>query len=184
MRKTAHHKRPERRKRVRRVLLDRRATRCREPDQRRGPGRRRDDEESISVWEVASTSESLPGDRRLGSRRAAGVKVLAYDGVEMKKYRLRDISLDGAFLETKNFALTKGTNLEVVLKIRSGGKATYCRLPAMVIRAEEDGAAVMFAHLDEQADNTLLKIVKPFKQKPNAKVQDIRSNDQRFPRRV
>ncbi len=169
MRETAHHKSPEQRKRVRRVFPDRRATRCGEPDRRRGPGRRRDDEESMSVGGVVSTSEPLPGDRRLGSRRAAGVKVLAYDGVEMKKCRLRDISLDGAFLETKNFALTKGTNLEVVLKIRSGGKATHCRLPAMVIRAERGGAAVMFAHLDEQADNTLLEIVKPFKKKPNAR---------------
>ena len=92
MRETAHHKRPEQRKRVRRVFRDRRATRCGEPDRRGGPGRRRDDEESISVWEVASTSEPLPGDRRLGLRRAAGVKVLAYDGVEMKKCRLLDLN--------------------------------------------------------------------------------------------
>ena len=169
MRGTAHHKSPERRKSVRRVFPDRCATRCGEPDRRRGPGRRRDDEESVSVWEVASTSKLLPANRRLSSRRTAGVKVLAYDGGEIKKCRLRDISLDGAFLETKNFALAKGTHMELVLKIRRGRKATHCRLPAMVIRAERGGAAVMFAHLDEQADNTLLEIVKPFKQKPNAR---------------
>ena len=97
------------------------------------------------------------------------VKVFAPDGLQIKQCRLRDISLDGAFLETKNFALAKGTHMELVLKIRRGRKATHCRLPAMVIRTERGGAAVMFAHLDEQADNTLLEIVKPFKQKPNAR---------------
>ena len=108
-------------------------------------------------------------DRRLWSRRAAGVKVLAYDGVELGKCRLQDISVDGAFLETKNFPLTKGTNLELVLKIRRGGNPTRCRLPAKVIRVEENGAAVVFGDVDEELCNILLEIVKPFKQKPNAR---------------
>ena len=124
--------------------------RCGEPDQRRGPGRRR-----------VSTSEPFPADRRLAQRRVTDVKVFAGDGVELAKCRLRDISVDGAFLETKNFALTEGTNVELVLKIRSGGKPTHCRLPAEVIRVEDDGAALMFGNLDEQLYNVLLDIVNP-----------------------
>jgi hypothetical protein len=96
----------------------------------------------------------------------AGVKVFVYDGIQLTKCRLRDISVDGAFIETKNFALAKGTDTEVVLKIRRGGKPTHCRLPAKVVRAERGGAAVVFGDLDEQAYNILLEIVKPFKQKP------------------
>ncbi len=166
---TAHHKSPEQRNGVRRVFPDRRATRCGEPDRRRGPGHRRDDEESLSVREVVSTSEPLPVDRRLAHRRVTDVKVFASDGREIKKCRLQDISVDGAFIETKNFPLTKGTNLELVLKIRRGGKPTHCRLLAEIIRVEEDGAAVMFGDLDEELCNILLDIVKPFKQKPNAR---------------
>jgi len=149
---TAHDKRPEQRQGVRRVFPDRRATIRGEPDQRRGPGRRRHDEESMSVREVVSTSEP---------RRVTDVKVFAYDGVESAKCRLRHISVDGAFIETKNFPLTKGTDLELVLKIRSGGKATHCRLPAEVIRVEDDGAALMFGSLDEHLYNVLLDIVNP-----------------------
>ncbi len=146
----AHDRRPEQREGERRVFPDRRATRCGESDRRGGPGRRRHDEESMSVREVVSTSDP---------RRVTDVKVFTYDGVESTKCRLRHISVDGAFVETKNFPLTKGTSLELVLKIRSGGKPTHCRLPAEVIRVEDDGAALMFGNLDEHLYNVLLDIV-------------------------
>ena len=149
---TAHHKGPEQRKAVQRLFPDRRATIREEPDRRCGPGRRRDDEESMSAREALSTSEP---------RRVADVKVFAHVGAELVKCRLRHISVDGAFIETKDFSLTKGTNLELVLKVRRGGKPRHCRLPAEVIRAEEDGAALMFGRLDERLYNLLLDIVNP-----------------------
>ncbi len=108
-------------------------------------------------------------DRRAGLRRVAGVKVLVYDGIQLTKCRLRDIGFDGAFIETKNFVLAKGTHTEVVLKIRRGGEPTLCRLPAKVVGVERGGAAVMFGDLDEQTYNILLGIVKPFEQKPAAR---------------
>ncbi len=98
-------------------------------------------------------------DRRLGLRRVAGIMVFAGDGPQLKKCWLRDLSLDGAFIETENFALAKGTHTEVVLKFRRGGKLTHCRLPAKVVRAERGGAAVMFGDLDEQAYNMLVDFV-------------------------
>lgn len=108
-------------------------------------------------------------NRRLSPRRATDVKVYAHDGLELKKCRLRDISLNGAFVETK---ATEEADLELVLKIRRRGKRTHCRLPATVIRAEEDGAALMFRHLDELVYNTLLNIVRPSKSKPDARFKD------------
>ncbi len=120
--------------------------------------------------EVASTSKPLRVERRSGTRRVTDVKVLAYDGVDLKKCRLLDVGLDGAFIETKTFVLPKGTNMELVLKIRRKGKHTYCRLPAKVVRAEIGGAALKFGHLDEQVHTTLLRIVKPSKTKPHLRV--------------
>ncbi len=108
-------------------------------------------------------------DRRSGLRRVANVKVFARDSMEIKQCRLRDIGFDGAFIETKNFALAKGTHTEIVLKIRRGGKPTLCLLPAKVVRTERSGAALMFGDLDEQTYNLLFGIVKPFKQKPAAR---------------
>ncbi len=108
-------------------------------------------------------------DRRSGLRRVADVQVFASAGREIRKCRLRDIGFGGAFIETKTFALAKGTHTEIVLKIRRGGKPTLCLLPAKVVRTERSGAALMFGDLDEQAYNILLGIVKPFKQKPAAR---------------
>ncbi len=103
-------------------------------------------------------------DRRSGLRRVADVQVFASDSREIRKCRLRDIGFGGAFIETKNFALAKGTHTEIVLKIRRGGKPTLCLLPAKVVRTERGGAALMFGDLDEQAYNILLGIVKLFRQ--------------------
>ncbi len=108
-------------------------------------------------------------DRRAGLRRVANVKVFARDSMEIKKCRLRDLSLDGAFIETKNFALAKGTHMDLVLRIRRDGETSACRVPAKVVRTERGGAALMFADLEEQTYTILLGIVKPFRQKPAAR---------------
>jgi len=124
-----------------------------------------------SVYELSHvdlTSKPLRVERRSGARRVTDVKVCTYDGVDIRKCRLLDIGLDGAFIETKTFALPKGTNMELVLKIRTKGKPVYCRLPAKVIRAEIGGAALKFGHLDEQVST--VGIVEPSKTKPHLRV--------------
>ena len=122
------------------------------------------------VRETTSTSKPLRVERRAGTRRETGVKVGVYRGVDIKTCRLLDIGLDGAFIETKTFALPKVTNMELVIKIRIKGEPTHCRLPVKVVRAEIGGAALKFGHLDEQVYSNLLRIVKPFKKKPHLRV--------------
>ena len=124
-----------------------------------------------SVYELSHvdlTSKPLRVERRSGARRVTDVKVCTYDGVDIRKCRLLDIGLDGAFIETKTFALPKGTNMELVLNIRTKGKPIYCRLPAKVVRAEIGGAALKFGHLDEQVYT--IGIVEPSKTKPHLRV--------------
>lgn len=76
---------------------------------------------------------TLQANRRLAARRVTDVKVFASDGSEIKKCRLRDISLDGAYIETKNFPLAKGTKLDLVVRILRKGQTTACALPTEVI---------------------------------------------------
>ena len=120
------------------------------------------------VREGDLTSKPLRVERRSGARRVTDVKVCTYDGVDIRKCRLLDIGLDGAFIETKTFALPKGTNMELVLNIRTKGKPIYYRLPAKVVRAEIGGAALKFGHLDKQVYT--VGIVKPSKTKPDLSV--------------
>ncbi len=58
------------------------------------------------------TDKPLPVERRLDARRITDVKVFAHNGVELKKCRLRDIGINGAFIETKDFPLAKGADVD------------------------------------------------------------------------
>lgn len=116
--------------------------------------------ESIDdCMEAVLTNKPVSANRRLGQRRGTNVKVFTSDGVEIKKCRLRDISIDGAFIETKRFALGKGTTVDLVLRILREGQTSACRVPAKVVRTERGGAALMFGSVDEQTYNILLDIV-------------------------
>ncbi len=110
------------------------------------------------------TNDAQPVDRRAHPRRPAGVNVevmLAHEGLELTKCALRDITPDGAFIETTNFTLAKGAHVDVVLRIRRAGQFTHYRLPAKVVRVEGHGAALMFGTIDEDAYAILLEIVYP-----------------------
>ena len=105
------------------------------------------------------TNKPLSASRRLGPRRVTDVMVFASDGREIRQCRLRDISLDGAFIEIENFALVKGTKLDLVLRILREEKTTACRLSAEVLRVERDGAVLMFGDLDQHVYDMLVDIV-------------------------
>jgi len=108
--------------------------------------------------EIVLTNKPLSVSRRLDPRRVIDVKVFASDGSEITKCRLRDISLSGAFIETENFALAKGTKVDLVLRTLREEKTTACRLSAEVLRVERDGAVLMFGDLDQHVYNILVDI--------------------------
>lgn len=114
------------------------------------------------------TNKPLPAERRLDPRRVTDVKVFAHDGVELRKCRLRDISINGAFVETKDFPLAKNADVELVLRIRREGRLTHCRLPAKVLRVTPEGAALMFVDLDEMLAKIVFDIVKVNESEPQA----------------
>ncbi len=105
------------------------------------------------------TNKPLSANRRLGPRRVTDVMVFVSHGSEKRKCRLRDISLAGAFIETENLALAKGTKLDLVLRTLREEKTTACRLSAEVLRVEKDGAALMFGDLDQHVYDILVDIV-------------------------
>ena len=56
--------------------------------------------------------------------------------------------------------------MELVLRIRREGKLTHCRLPAKVLRVDQDGAALMFSNLDEFLQQVVYDIVNVDKHHP------------------
>lgn len=104
--------------------------------------------------------EDFSDNRRIGPRRVTDVEVVvASDASEMRRCRLRDISIDGAFIETKNFTLTTGAKLDLVLRILHKEKTAACPVPAEVLRVAKDGAALIFGRVDPHVYNILVDIV-------------------------
>lgn len=63
---------------------------------------------------------------------------------------LRDISLGGMFVETGRVELPVNAPVVVSFALQNGGYSSHHRLHAMVVRAADDGAALMY--LDSSAD--------------------------------
>ena len=85
--------------------------------------------------------------------------MITHHRLGLTKCRLRNISLDGAFVEVKGFDVAVGTDVDLVLKVRSGQNRTHCRLPANLLRVEEDGVAIEFHDLDNRSYHLLFDIV-------------------------
>ncbi|MDH3672009.1 MAG: PilZ domain-containing protein [Gammaproteobacteria bacterium] len=104
----------------------------------------------------------MASDRRLGPRKQVTLEVLVSDRKRGAKSCLtRDISLDGAFIETKNVALKKKANIELILKIPSNRGPTDHALKAKVASVEKHGATVIFGNLEEQTYKALVDLLYP-----------------------
>lgn len=104
------------------------------------------------------SEEPKTSERRFGPRRGVGVKVFAHDGVELRKCTLRDIGLQGAFIET-DFLLPEGADVELVVRLYREGRHLHCRFQAKVARTKANGAAVRFTALDQLAQQVLVDLV-------------------------
>lgn len=99
-------------------------------------------------------------DRRMGPRRWAQVTaMISHNSLGMARCRLRDISLEGAFVEIGKHMLAQDATVELVLKVRAGKRSQHCRVPATVARVTNEGAALVFDDPDEQLYRTLFDIV-------------------------
>ncbi len=85
--------------------------------------------------------------------------MITHHRLGLTKCRLRNISLDGAFVGVKDFGVAVGTDVDLVLKVRSGQGRSHCRLPATILRVEEDGVAIKFHDLDNRSYQVLFDIV-------------------------
>ena len=102
----------------------------------------------------------MSDDRRLGPRRWAQVTaMISHTRLGMSRCRLRDISLEGAFVETGKRILERDDIVELVLKVRAGDHNEHCRVPARVARVSDEGAALVFDDPDEELYRTLFDIV-------------------------
>lgn len=82
--------------------------------------------------------------------------MVRYNGTGYHRHRLRDIRLEGAFVEMGNVrVLRKDSPVQVVFVHRQAGSSHTHRLEAKVAWVETDGAQLHFCTLDEPAIQAL-----------------------------
>jgi len=86
--------------------------------------------------------------------------ILQYQDQNYRRSVTRDISLDGAFVETHSpAALTRKDQLDVAIKLPIDGESHYHRFHARVVRVTETGAALAFDKTETEAYEALLDLV-------------------------
>ncbi len=104
----------------------------------------------------------MASDRRLGPRKQITLEVLVSDRKRgAKSCQTRDISLDGAFIETQDVTLKKKAKIDLILKIPSNRGPTDHPVQAKVTSVEKHGATVIFGNLKEQTYSALLDLLYP-----------------------
>ncbi len=104
----------------------------------------------------------MASDRRLGPRKQVTLEVLVSDRKRgAKSCQTRDISLDGAFIETQDVTLKKNANIELILRIPSNRGPTDHPVQAKVTSVEKHGATVIFRNLEEQTYSALVDLLYP-----------------------
>lgn len=84
--------------------------------------------------------------------------VLHYNSQSFRHSLTRDISLDGAFVETPE-TLSKKGNVELAIQLPTEGKPQYHRFQAQVVRVTDGGAGLLFDKVDTDAYAALLDLV-------------------------
>lgn len=75
-----------------------------------------------------------------------------------KPCRLRDVSLNGAFVECAEGKFSKEGDIELDIRFEEEGKKHHHRVPAKVVRVTKEGAAVQFRKVDMDTFGEILRL--------------------------
>lgn len=116
-----------------------------------------------------STAQELPrsfveGDMRNERRDTPRIPItletiVNYNNRNYQHSTTRDISLDGAFVESKSEKLPKKRTMELAIKLPSDGLLRYHRFHAQVVRVTRNGAGIVFDRVDTDSYAALLDLV-------------------------
>jgi hypothetical protein len=94
--------------------------------------------------------------------------IVKMTGRPFQMFRTRDLSLDGAFVETGPLLVAAEEKIEVALKIPSNGASQVYRFNAHVIRVAPSGVGMVFDQVNTESYTALLECV--FGTRPNVTV--------------
>jgi hypothetical protein len=115
------------------------------------------------VWEARQadgTRNVVPTEARQTLRRRSGSDVLINHGLSYSiPWQVRDLSLQGAFVEADSGQLPAGSTVEVVMRYHYKDQDVEVRLPATVTRVDARGMALKFGRYDNQTYTDLTNLL-------------------------
>jgi hypothetical protein len=111
-------------------------------------------------WLHRATSARTTARGRHSLRRNLNLDVVVNHGMTYSiPWQVRDLSLDGAFVEIESGPLPEASYLEVVVRYDYKDRKVELRLPATVARIEGRGMALRFGYYDDQAYTDLANLL-------------------------
>jgi len=99
-------------------------------------------------------------EHRTSIRKKLALDVLInYDLLYSRRWKVHDLSLNGALIQADRTDLPPGVSVEAVLRLKERGKYGLYRLPAEVVRVDGQGAALRFRHYDNRAYTALVDLL-------------------------
>jgi hypothetical protein len=126
-------------------------------------------EQSFWVSRILERSQSdetrnlVHAEARHSLRRRYRFDALINHGLSYSQtWPVRDLSLEGAFVQADSGQLPKGATVEIVLRYRYKGRDIEVRLPAVVARIDADGMALSFGRYDNHTYTDLTNLLYAF----------------------
>lgn len=102
----------------------------------------------------------MKAEQRQSIRKKIALDIIInHDFSYSKHWKIRDLSLSGASLETERVGLSPGTPVEAVLRLREHDEYDQHRVPADVVRADRGGVALRFRDYDDRTYTALVKLL-------------------------
>ena len=103
--------------------------------------------------------QEAANNKNLSAGRAFIDAMVQYNASGYHRHRLRDIRIEGAFVEMGNVrVLSKDTPVRIVFVHRELGRSLTHLLKATVAKVENNGALLKFVDLDDQAQRALSRL--------------------------
>lgn len=102
----------------------------------------------------------MKAEHRHSIRKKIAINILInHDFAYSNRWKICDLSLTGARLDSGRVGLSPGTPVEVVLTLREHDKYDMHRVPADVVRTDRDGVALRFRQYDDWTYTALVNLL-------------------------
>lgn len=99
-------------------------------------------------------------EQRVSIRKKIPLNILInHDLTYSERWKIRDLSLNGALVEMDRGDLAPGTPIEAVIALKDRDEYDSHRLPAEVVRVDHNGVAVRFRNYDNRAYTALVNLL-------------------------